>query len=75
MKVTLVLLGGLEEIIGRKRVDLELEDGARVKDALQSLATDEVEYGSVIVNSQRAHEGERLSEGDILYVFRPFAGG
>ena len=71
----IVLGGGLEGVVGKKIVELQLPEGAKVRDAIVSLKEAQVEHASAVLNSQRVSENQELKEGDVLYVFRPIAGG
>ncbi len=75
MKVAVILLGQLEPAVSKKTVELHLPEGAKVSDAIASLKESQIEYASAILNSQRVSENQELKEGDVLYVFRPIAGG
>lgn len=75
MNVTVILFGWLEPALGKRRVELELAEGATVKDAVLNLGVDEVEYASTILDSERVSEDHPIKEGDVLYVFPPIAGG
>lgn len=75
MNVTVMVLGGLEQAAEKTSFELNLPDGAKVRDAIVSLKDAQLEYASVVLNSQRVSESQELKDGDVLYIFRPIAGG
>lgn len=75
MKVTVMVLPGLEQAGEKTSVELHLPKGAQIRDAIVSLKDAQLEYASVVLNSQRVSENQELKDGDVLYIFRPIAGG
>jgi MoaE-MoaD fusion protein len=76
MKVTVRLFAQLRERAGRREVELDLPDGARVRDALAAL--DDVAAGLPVVmavNRTYAGEDDPLSAGDELALIPPVSGG
>ncbi|MBI4522507.1 MAG: MoaD/ThiS family protein [Deltaproteobacteria bacterium] len=75
MRICIVLLGSLGSEPAMKRVELNLAEGATVRETLASLGKDDLEYASAILDSTRAYDYQTLKDGDVLYVFRAIAGG
>jgi MoaE-MoaD fusion protein len=76
MKVTVRLFAQLRERAGRREIELDLPDGARVRDAIAAL--DEVAAGLPVVmavNRTYAREDDALSAGDELALIPPVSGG
>jgi molybdopterin synthase catalytic subunit len=76
MVVRVRLFAGLRERAGRREVELELPDGARVGDALAQLR--DVARGVPVVmavNRSYASEDDPLAEGDELALIPPVSGG
>jgi molybdopterin converting factor subunit 1 len=76
MKVTVRLFAQLRERAGRREVELDLPDGARVRDALAAL--DDVAGGVPVVmavNRTYAREDDALRAGDELALIPPVSGG
>ena len=76
MEVTIRLFAGLRERAGADRLALQLPDGARVRDALDSVG-DLVAGIPVVmaVNQEYADEGLALHSGDELALIPPVSGG
>ena len=76
MQVTVRLFAMLRERAGRRSVDLELPEGARVGDALAELGTLAEGLPLVMaVNREYAPEDQVLGEGDELALIPPVSGG
>ena len=76
MEVTIRLFAGLRERAGADRLAVQLPDGARVRDALDSVG-DLVAGIPVVmaVNQEYADEGLALHSGDELALIPPVSGG
>jgi len=76
MKVTVRLFAALRERAGAGEVQLELQDGARVQDALDALADISGDTPVVMaVNKEYADAGTTLHSGDELALIPPVSGG
>ncbi len=77
MHVTVKLFAGLKERAGASSVDLELPDGARVKDAIAAIDHLAPPGMTLVlaVNRVYAAEDQVLSPGDELAVVPPVSGG
>ena len=76
MRVTVRLFAQLRERAGRRELELDLPDGARVGDALAAL--DELAAGLPVVlavNREYADEARELRAGDELALIPPVSGG
>jgi molybdopterin synthase catalytic subunit len=76
MKVTVRLFAQLRERAGRRELELDLPDGARVADALAAL--DDLAAGLPVVlavNREYAGEADELHAGDELALIPPVSGG
>ena len=76
MKVTVRLFAQLRERAGRSEVEVELPEGAVVRDAIAAL--DDVAAGLPVVmaiNREYADESAPLSAGDELALIPPVSGG
>ena len=76
MKVTVRLFAMLRERAGARELTIELPDGARVRDALDSLG--ELAAGLPLVmavNREYADAGRALDPGDELALIPPVSGG
>jgi molybdopterin synthase catalytic subunit len=76
VKVTVRLFAQLRERAGRREVELELPEGARVRDAIAAL--DDVAAGLPVVmavNREYADEAAALRPGDELALIPPVSGG
>jgi len=70
------LFAAVRERVGRESVELELPDGARVRDALDRIEHLAPDLPLVLaVNRRYASDEEPLSEGDELAVVPPVSGG
>ncbi len=76
MKVTVRLFAALRERAGASEVELELADGARVRDALSALADIAGDTAVVMaVNREYADAGTELHADDELALIPPVSGG
>ncbi len=76
MKVQIRLFAALRESAGSGRVELELVDGATVRDVWPLLGLGDEPPGLLYaVNRAYADTGERLSDGDEIAVIPPVSGG
>jgi MoaE-MoaD fusion protein len=76
MQVRIRLFAGLRERAGTDEVQLELPDGARVRDALEQVRDLTAGVPVVMaVNREYAREDEALSAGDELALIPPVSGG
>ena len=76
MKVTVRLFAGLRERAGTGEVELELDDGARVHDALRALADISGDTQVVMaVNREYADADTQLHADDELALIPPVSGG
>jgi MoaE-MoaD fusion protein len=76
MRVSVRLFAALRERAGRDALELELPEGARVRDALA--AVDELAGGLALVlavNREYADPGDELRAGDELALIPPVSGG
>lgn len=76
MLVRIRLFAALRERAGRREVELELPDGARVEDALERLG--ELTFGTPVVmavNQEYAGADTPLQPGDELALIPPVSGG
>ena len=76
MKVTVRLFAQLREKAGKQEIELDLPEGARVRDALDAVAplTDGLRV-VMAVNREYADESAPLSVGDELALVPPVSGG
>jgi len=77
MKVVFRLYAKFREQLGTSRVELDLEDGATVMDALGGLFHGDVPQGLMVAVNDRLVEGldTKLREGDVVDVMPPASGG
>jgi molybdopterin synthase catalytic subunit len=76
MQVTVRLFAGLRERAGADQVELELPDGARVRDALSEMAPLTAGLPVVMaVNREYADAEQPLGAGDELALIPPVSGG
>ncbi|MEA2422662.1 MAG: MoaE-MoaD fusion protein, partial [Thermoleophilaceae bacterium] len=76
MEVTVLLFAMLRERAGARQLTLELPEGARVRDALDSLADIASDLPLVMaVNREYAPEDHVLDPGDELALIPPVSGG
>lgn len=76
MQVTVRLFAGLRERAGADQVELELPDGARVRDALSEMAPLTAGLAVVMaVNREYADAEQPLGAGDELALIPPVSGG
>jgi len=80
MTVSVLLFASYADLVGRSRLDLELEPGATVDDVLRALG--DLPNGHrlpqrplVAVNEVYAAPGQPLAAGDEVAVIPPVAGG
>jgi molybdopterin synthase catalytic subunit len=76
VKVTVRLFAQLRERAGRRELELDLPEGARVRDALAAVADLAAGLPVVLaVNREYADEGDELRPGDELALIPPVSGG
>lgn len=88
MKILVRFFSRVKEIVGEREIQLELEDGAKIRDLLETLIKlygltfkEEVldKAGKPIVALMLNNEGvnleAELKEGDVVSVLPPIAGG
>ena len=77
MKVVFRLYAKFREQLGTSQVELDLEDGATVMDALGGLFHGDVPQGLMVAVNDRLVEGldTKLREGDVVDVMPPASGG
>ena len=76
MEVTVLLFAMLRERAGARQITIELPDGARVRDALDSLGDLAADLPLVMaVNREYAPEDHVLDPGDELALIPPVSGG
>jgi MoaE-MoaD fusion protein len=75
MKVTVRLFAVLRERAGRESVELELSDGATVRDAIAAVAAADGVPVLMAVNREVAAEDVVLAPGDELALIPPVSGG
>src|SRR5437764_5218613 len=76
MQVRILLFAGLRERAGCNEVQLEVPEGALVRDALEQVR--EITHGVPVVmavNREYAHGEEALNPGDELALIPPVSGG
>jgi molybdopterin synthase catalytic subunit/molybdopterin converting factor small subunit len=75
MKVTVRLFAVLRERAGRETLELDLDDGATVRDAIAAVAAAEGVPVVMAVNREVAAEDVVLTPGDELALIPPVSGG
>src|SRR4051812_11624364 len=76
VEVTVLLFAMLRERAGARQITIELPDGARVRDALDSLGDLAADLPLVMaVNREYAPEDHVLDAGDELALIPPVSGG
>jgi len=75
MKVTVRLFAVLRERAGRESVELDLDDGATVRDAIAAVDVSEGVPVVMAVNREVAAEDVVLAPGDELALIPPVSGG
>ena len=77
MRVVVEVLGGLQRFIrdGQRSVELEVEDNITVEELLLKLGIDVNEPWNASLNGTLAYPSDIVSEGSVLLVFPPIAGG
>ena len=77
MRVVFRLYAKLREQLGTSRVELDLEDGATVMDALGELFHGDVPKGLMVAVNNRLVEDldTKLRERDVVDVMPPASGG
>ena len=81
MQVRVRLVAGLSRLAGRPRLELSLEDGATVADALAKLADEHPELrpglpsALPVVAGSHARRDQPLHDGDEVSLLSPVAGG
>ncbi len=79
VKVKVLFFAGLREIVGKKQMNIELQDGAPVSRLLEKLQKD---FPGIItnpvmlaVNTEYVKPDHRLKDGDEVAVIPPVSGG
>ncbi len=77
MRITLEMHGALQRFNkgGQRRVQLDVEDGVSVQELLMGLGMDMDEPWNAGLDGTLAAGSDKLSEGSLLIVFPPIAGG
>jgi len=77
MRVVVEILGGLQRFLrdGQHKVELEVEDNITVGELLVKLGIDVNEPWNASLNGTLAYSSDIVSEGSVLLVFPPIAGG
>lgn len=75
MKVTVYLDTSLRKKIGQDRIDIDIEQGATVKEVIKALDLIEGEVGLVVRNSKIAFEYSIVEENDSLELYPIMGGG
>lgn len=77
MRVTIEMYGPLQRFNkgGQLRAELDLEDNLTVLDLLMSLGMDMDEPWNAGLDGTMASPSDKLSDGSLLIVFPPVAGG
>ena len=75
IRVTVVLFGALREVAGAAEMELELDDGAMVRDVLAACGLpDRVDIWSLL-DGERAGRDALVSDGAQVNLFQPVGGG
>lgn len=81
LQLEVLLFAGVREALGRDRLSVQLDEGARVADLLWALAEAHPEIAArrgslgVAVNQSLAPHGQRLASGDEVALIPPLGGG
>jgi molybdopterin converting factor subunit 1 len=79
MRVTVLYFGVLQDVIGHRRVEMELAEGASVADLLTvhrgRVAASVWDSVAVAVNQEYAKAGDSLQDGDEVALLPPVSGG
>jgi molybdopterin converting factor small subunit len=77
MRVTLEMHGALQRFnkAGQRRAELDVKDGVTVRELLMGLGMDMDEPWNAGLDGTLAAPSDKLSEGSLLIVFPPIAGG
>ncbi len=78
IRVNVKLLAGLDLIEGydsRLGIDLEVDDGIRLKKAIKKVHLPQEQPIFYIVNGTKVGVDVRLKDGDEIFCFLPLAGG
>ncbi|MBT3226925.1 MAG: MoaD/ThiS family protein [Deltaproteobacteria bacterium] len=78
ISVNVKLLAGLDQREGydrNKGIQLVLSEKTRLKKLIKEIDLPGDQPVSFIVNGERVKPGDRLSDGDEVFCFLPFAGG
>ena len=81
LQLEVLLFAGVREALGRDRLPVQLDEGARVADLLCTLAEAYPEIArrrgslGVAVNQSLAPTGQRLAQGDEVALIPPLGGG
>jgi molybdopterin converting factor small subunit len=78
MRITIKLYSMLRSYLGENEKGVaqrEFPDGAIIADVVASLGIPEKIPRITLINGEQKEAGDALSEGDVLSVFPPIAGG
>ncbi|MCP4752450.1 MAG: MoaD/ThiS family protein [Proteobacteria bacterium] len=78
ISVTVKLLAGLDQADGYdpdRGIVLQIPEGTRLKKAVKTLNLPRQQPISYIINGEKVNPGAKLSDGDEIFCFLPFAGG
>ncbi len=78
MQITIKLYSMLRSYLGEYEkgvAEREFPDGAIIADVVASLGIPEKIPRITLINGEQKKEGDELSDGDVLSVFPPIAGG
>ena len=83
MKITVMLFANLKDIAGKGSIELELPDGASVKELKAAVSGISEKLGEVIskgtilvaLNQEMALDSDKLKDGDEVGLLPPFSGG
>ncbi|MBI4281936.1 MAG: MoaD/ThiS family protein [Chloroflexi bacterium] len=77
MRVVVEVLGTLQRFVqgGEGRVELEVEEGCTVEEALLKVGIDLYEPWNASLDGTLASLSDTVSEGSVLLVFPPITGG
>ncbi len=75
IRVQVILFGALRRMAGRPELELALDDGARVRDAVVACGLpDRVDIWA-LVDGRRAGRLQELADGARVELFQPVGGG
>jgi molybdopterin converting factor small subunit len=73
--VSVILSGALRDQVGQVQIDLELAEGATVRDVFVECGLpDRVDIWA-LVNGKRTGRDVRLADGTVVNLFQPVGGG